>query len=96
MWTWWTRFARAWKYAGSPKTDSPQLIEAKAALSNFLADAQKKREVVALEWVRAIRRHQTLEAETKLRCDRMLDKLDTRAQAIADERAVLEARIQSP
>lgn len=88
---WWTRFCQAWRYASSPQTDSPQLIEAKAALAQFLAEAADKREAIAREWARAIKRHQTLEAETKFRCDRMLAKLDKRSQEVADERLRSEA-----
>ena len=88
---WWTRFCQAWRYAGSPQTDSPPLIEAKAALAQFLAEAATKRELVAREWMRAVKRHQTLEAETKFRCDRMLAKLDKRSQEVADERLRAEA-----
>jgi len=78
VWRWWSRFRAAWKYASGTEAETTlaTLFAAKEALAQFLAEAQTKREVIAREWSKAVRRHQNLEAGTKLRCDRMLEKLD--------------------
>ena len=90
---WWSRFRAAWKYASGTEAETTlaTLFAAKEALAQFLAEAQTKREVIAREWSKAVRRHQNLEAGTKLRCDRMLEKLDKRATEVAEARAELEA-----
>ena len=91
---WWTRFVIAWRYANGLQTDSPALIAAKAELARFLSEAQTKRELIVREWASAVKRHQTLEGETKFRCDRMMAKLNKRSEEIAAERAAFEASRQ--
>lgn len=69
--------------------------ELRLAIDQLVKERDDKRGQIAIEWSRAVRRQQTIEAETKLRCDRMLAKLDKRAEEVASERRKLEF-LQSP
>ena len=97
---WWRRFCYAWTWANDlDPGKEPVLIERCRALRHvieqLIKDRDAQRDQAARDWSRAVRRHQTLEAETKLRCDRMLAKLNQRAESGASERQRLET-LQNP